>query len=217
MNLHELDVYFRGGRDYIQGSLILSRTFDHLLSRDILSAGRNPVLTSAKFTSISHTGIAYSETKEKHAIGSISFKDDDNSVTVYIYKTENMPVRIDEKPSLVAGSNFTARLEGKVQFTSAANFDQIIDAVVQCTKLAHSKMEDGLYDIWFTGIAKTQFPLLPNFGDAKEIDGVLEQEPLLMREHDGFFQTLCKVSLLLGDNDPFNFNISYAYKKKRPV
>ena len=147
MNLHELDVYFRGGRDYIQGSIILSRTFDHLLSRDILSAGRNPVLTSAKFTSISHTGIAYSETKEKHAIGSISFKDDDNGVTVYIYKTENMPVRIDEKPSLVTGSDFTARLEGKVQFTSAANFDQIIDAVRQLFDDASGRFERATFEM----------------------------------------------------------------------
>ena len=214
MNSHALDVYFRGGRDYVQGSLILSRTFEHLVSRNILSAKRNPVLTSAKFTSISHTGIAYSETKEKNSIGSVSFKDDENRTTVHIYKTDTMPVRIDEKPSLVTDSNFTAPLEGTVWFKSSANFDQIIDAVVQCTKLAHSKMEEGLYDIWFTGIAKTQFPLLPNFDDGEEIKGVLEQHPLIMREHEGIFQTLCKVTLSLGDDEPINFNISYAYKKK---
>lgn len=214
MNLYNLPVYFRGDRNYIQGSLILSRVCTDLVEKGAISPLDDVVMTSAKFSEISNSGIAYSNTKDKHSIGSVSFVAGDQKILVYIYKSDNIPNRVEEKPSLITNSRFKAPLDGTVWFKSAGSFDQIIDAIVQATKLAHKRIADDLYDIWFTGLGKTKFPIFPFTDISQDIVGVLEVKPLLSRQNENVFQTLSRVTLSLGENEPFGFNVSYAYKKK---
>lgn len=206
-----LDVFFRGERNYIQGSLILYLAAQELASQT--SAGSEALrLREAKFTTLMNHAIDISlaTVPDPQAAGLLKFTRGGETTFVAIHPADRpQPPRQADRPALVTEMRETARLCGSGRYEQLGNFDEAIAALVELNKALHAGLDRQVRDIWFAGLKKTNLAVTRSpFGAS----GHLSVELLMERPWQERHLTLSRVQVSPDGDKPLAFEILFSYR-----
>jgi len=146
-----LDVYLRGGRDYIQGTQIIARIAETLPEA-------HWTLRRAEFARITGSRVAISETiPGRDALGSVEFLHSHEAPRRFFLVDTHLPAPRRDDPLGI----HVLRIDGSNPPDSAYVFDGVRDiedmlnVLVQATKGEHERRFVGCHDIWLTGFRNT--------------------------------------------------------------
>jgi hypothetical protein len=207
----DLDVFFRGRRTYIQGSLILSLT----AAWPGLRLGlEGPVLLhEAGFTSLVDHGVrAVLDADGAGGFGTARFSVGGASRTVrFVAVDDTSPPRVGDEPTRLESLAIAEGLNGEAVAAVGGGFGDFLCAVVEANKRIHERAADGVYDVWFTGLRKAAIPTDPR-GLPERVRLVFTS--LMQRRHENQRQSLSRVEVLGDGNAQVvpPFLCTFAYK-----
>lgn len=211
-----LDVYFCGDREYIQGSQIISKSRDWLLSR-----GLSPqALTSAEFREIIAEKCVVSCNDSAlpiKASAQLKFIDSkSNPINVFVFKscTGEAPFRQAEEQK--QPYDFTLNTQGEelpyrasTQFVYDGCFGSLMKTCVEFSKVLHLAAFPGCQDVWFSGIRNGNIPTdLPNDPTPRTISIDVQYVRSFGRQSLSTSLMNCD----LGRGNEIEFQIIYAFK-----
>ena len=209
-----LDVFFRGERNYIQGSLILHLAAQELVTQSGCDSDALR-LQEAKFvTLMDHAiDISVAETPDPQATGSLKFSLGDRTLFVSIHPAERpRPPRRPDRPALISAFQETGRLSGEGRYEELANFDDAIAALVELNKALHARLDSRVTDIWFAGIRNADLAVTRSpFGPC----GRIAVECSMERPWQERTLTLSRVKVLPDGHNQLAFEILFSYRLGR--
>jgi hypothetical protein len=216
MSTQPLDIFFRGKRPYIQGSLILSAAAALLCQAGSKDTGHDLTLIKAKFSNITDKGLILSdEASAPHAdaalIGDASFRGGDGVKTVYFFEDKTVvPARRDDRGSLLTNLTITEPLNGTASYDILPSIDELLGAIVEAVKALHQALGKTVYDVWFTGFSGAK---LPTTAVDISTTGTLTIKNMMRRGTEEQYQTLFRIELNQDNQDaPQSFMLTFAYK-----
>lgn len=209
-----LDVFYRGERNYIQGSLIISLCAEKLT--EMLPAEKHPVfLREAKFSALINQAVDYSfSAKPEHGgAGTLRFStgDQDFIATIFAADQPSPPRRPDEVSRIVDLAE-GARLCGEAGYRDLASFDDAISAVVELNKELHARLSDDLEDIWFAGLRNAELPVA---GSPFGASGRITLDLMVERPWQDRILTLSQVAVHPDHCPPMTFEITYSSRNRQ--
>lgn len=154
-----LDIFYRGSRNYIQGSLIISRVVDFLSAK----AGHALVVERARFRRIlnGNLGLAVNGEVPDHLfLGDVTIRDPHESRTTYILcedeaRTRPVPRHPDDA-SRISHYQALGPLAACALFRPFLNFDDVIATAVETVKRCVTESFPGCSDVWFTALQRSE-------------------------------------------------------------
>jgi len=202
-----IDVFFRGDRPYIQGSLVLSQA-----ARIAFDGFGDGFLVSAKFSQIITCGVEVAPSGEGsgEAFGEAQFRTVDgerHKLEFFACKAVEPPRRPDRGSTLTSFSD-DGNLNASAAFSIAPELDDLLAAVVETTKKAHERLPASVYDVWFTGFRGAHLPLN---ADLIPQSGQIVIENRVRRGDGGSYQTLFNARIESAA-EAHEFLLSFAYR-----
>lgn len=163
-----LELFFRGERDYIQGSLLLSQAVAAWEAGTPASAPRPWALTRADFRSVSHAHCVV--TDEPPAPGETPRAllrlrcDDGSKCTLRVLDDPDRPEpppRVADRPPLVESFEPTGRLVAKLSLAPIGSFDDLVAALVQTGRRLYLENFPGASRPWILSFYDLTLPLDP--------------------------------------------------------
>lgn len=216
MSYFDLPVFFRGKRNYIQGSMILSLAAEKLIAEGIIQDIESAKLIKAKFNQITDKGVKLlvadqHDKKDDIILGEASFSENSNSLKVYfIEDTQNTPPQEEDRSSLIQNFTITEELNGTCVFTIEPTLDDKLASIVEVVKTLHSDLSNDVYDIWFTGFSGANFPL-----NSQNIStsGKITVKNVMKKKTPDFIQTLFRITIDEPESGmSSSFMLTFAYK-----
>jgi hypothetical protein len=206
-----LEVFFRGERNYIQGSLILFLATQELAAHSGEASGEI-FLREAKFNALMDHAIDISTSgiPDEGGTGLLKFSVAQEEAFVSIHPAErSAPPRHADRPGLIADVVETDRLCGRARYQELQNFDEAISAVVELNKELHSRLGERILDIWFAGLRNARLAVARSpFGSSGHIAvGLMLERPSQER-----ILTLSRVQVMPDSGKPLTFEILFSYR-----
>jgi hypothetical protein len=163
-----LEVFFRGERDYIQGSLLLSQAVAAWEAATPRGAPRPWALTRADFRSIARGHCLV--TDEAPAAGeapraSLRLRLDDGSrCTLHVLddpERSEPPRRAADRPPLVESFEATGRLAARLSLGPIGSFDDLVAALVQTGRRLYVENFPGARRPWILSFYDLTLPVDP--------------------------------------------------------
>jgi hypothetical protein len=215
-----LDVFLNGKRNYVQGSQILARTGELILS----NFGSGPKLTEFAFksTTLNLVGVWLAEENAAdeqqgtgHTIGDALFQSDKSSIRAKFVELSAAAPKADVPETVAlklksggAGGN------GRFAFRGASSFEDALRTIVQAVKRLHEDLAQDARDIWLTGMRAAMIPIDRGFADS---DGEIGVELVRLMRSPPQYQTLNKVTITGGDGGLAPFFVTFALRSDRGV
>lgn len=202
----DLDVFFRGSRPYIQGSLILSQAAAVASER-----WQATELCDAKFSSIVEQAVFVSDAQDaSKPFGDATFRDaqGDTSRLRFYAVVDSAPPHRDDRGSCLTEFEHDGELNARSTFRIEPDLDNLLAAIVETTKTAHEKLPGDIRDVWFTGFRGARFPTEQTRIPAS---GTIEVKNRMRRGANQQFQTLFDTVVHWADGSS-DFLLSFAYK-----
>ena len=201
-----LDVFFRGSRPYIQGSLILSQAA--VVAQQWWQA---TTLSASKFSEIVESSVWVSDEKsEADSFGEATFSDGQgNNHRMYFFiDSGTPPPRHPDRGSCLTQFETDGDLNTRSEFEIEPNPDDLLAAIVETTKTAHEKLPGDIRDVWFTGFRGADIPISP---ERIAPSGAIHLECRMHRGKGQQYQTLFAATVESADGE-YEFLLSFAYK-----
>jgi hypothetical protein len=202
-----IDVCRLNGRDYVQGSQMVSRVC-------ALFDPEGTSLAQAKFVQLTRHAVCAVGADELAAdettIGTIQLSGARCPVDIHLIELPGLaPARTQPARTRVTDLQHDHRLSGRYTFAAERGVDGVLDALVQGIKLLHEGLDPPVSDIWFTGLRGFALPLaLPEFNGIGQVDVAR----LRILSNQGHHQSLMKARLTWqGQPQPLEGLVSFAF------
>jgi hypothetical protein len=203
-----IDVCCLNGRDYVQGSQMISRVC-------ALVDPAGTTLAQAKFVRLTRHAVCAVGVDDLAAdettIGTIQFSGARRPADVHLIELAGLaPARTQPTRTRITDLQHDHHLAGRFTFFAVERgVDGVLDALVQGIKLLHEGLNPPVSDIWFAGLRGFALPLeLPEF----EGYGQADVARLRLLSHQGRHQSLMKVRLTWrGRPEPLEGMVSFAF------
>lgn len=212
-----LDVFIRGSRNYVQGSQVLSRSFEIL--RPTAEFSPRPVLISAKFESVTQQSVWMARQlrpeQADNQIGSSVFRVGDKPVQLYYYADPSSGARhIGDKPNPIVEfdnrSVIPEKPEGFATFSSNATAESLLEGVIAVVKRLHQDIDRNVVDVWFTALARAS---IEDRAPSAEFAVEMQVEHRMRRMVGERVQTLSSVTLNTSEIGIVpTFQIAFSYR-----
>jgi len=147
-----LDLFYRGGRSYVQGSLIAS-TACHWLSD---ASGQAPVsLERIRFKRISqgHLVLSDQSPSKEEALGDIVVHQNGERLRFFLAEIQDEELsRYEDDASRLLDYGFDGALCCHSTAQPPSNLDDLLSAIVETVKQCVGETYPGASDIWFIGL-----------------------------------------------------------------
>ena len=161
-----LNLFYRGARNYIQGSLATSSSLAlWASSRDDAGDWK---LVKVAFTNLLNGHYRVSDgNKHGRPDGKIDLAaNDGRRTTLYITpdpERRPLPPRQTDSPGLLEGFDFGDNRYVETSYNHAGGLDQFLLALIEANKRWHSVSFPGARDIWFLSLYETALPIGGDF------------------------------------------------------
>ena len=210
-----VDVFHRGQRDYIQGSLMLSTVVDSLLEGGIVD-GADAHLSRVRFKRILNSNLAYQLGQYQEPdtlLGDFVLVSGGRTVNVSLIedrqRTRDVP-RVADAPSRLARYQHLAQLECEAEFLPFECFDDVLCTVVETVKRCIAESYPTGRNIWFAAVQRGNVgPYLANnpcAGSVRVADGKVTAS-------GGRYMVSSKVQLNLADGRNANTEVIFTFQE----
>ncbi len=205
-----LDVCLRGTRSYIQGSQMLAKAAEWLVSEGFGAA----VLTSAKFSKLTNRKVMLQLDNEPAPpnlmrLGMATYGTGAGTLNVQFLEHESACApRCPEQPSRISSYDSCGAGVGYCRFATDGTHESYLAAVVEILKKQQAGLAAHVEEIWFTALSNAELQIAPT----PPLQGGLKASLLLSRAVNGRFQTLSRVETELptGSIEIQPFQVSFA-------
>jgi hypothetical protein len=163
-----LELFFRGERDYLQGSLILSQAVATFAGA--LAPGEPKPLTvaQASFRSITACHCLVTDEKpprEAPAIASLRLRlEGGGASSLWVVEDPDRPEpppRMPDAPGLLRSCEGNADLSAKASLAPIASFDDLVSGLIQVIRGALSDFRPGARNVWLLSLTDMALPIDP--------------------------------------------------------
>jgi len=206
----KLEVFYRGNRAYIQGSLIISLVYDYLTERN---KDKDIEIRRVKFKKILNGPliISFSPDQTKTlAIGEIITSIDGEKQIVYLAEDDlsvEIPKRCDNEPSRLIEYENEGHMQSHAVFRPVETCDDLFCSLVETVKRSVSESFEAAKDVWFIGLQKSNIAFNENI---QGMGGVLHVREGSETWHDNRVITSSNVVFEFDNNVSFGANILFS-------
>lgn len=203
-----LDVFFRGSRSYIQGSLIISRVAELVAGH--CGSDTPTLLLDAKFTHLMNSAIdvQLGSRPVEGGDGTLRLQRGAEVVHATVFATDAVAPRRADRAVFDARIVESGRLSGTARYGGLGSFDDSLAFVVHVNKALHERLGDGVTDVWFAGLRNAVLPVQwQPFGE----HGELSLDLRLERPWGERVLTLSQVRIAPHGGAPLQFEIIYSH------
>lgn len=210
-DLHRIDVFLNGGRDYVQGTQMIARAAEILPGGSVETA----VLTTAAFKKITRNKILClrgdaAPPEGLALIGDAGFKRDGETLTLRFAELVE-PAERRDLPENVAYEPLGALnpdLCGDFAFAGLDSFEDLLVLIVQTVKAVHEAAGPDVHDIWFTGCRNAALPL----AGPPMTAGKLTVRHLRLLGRAPLFQTMSAIDVEGTGGDTLTAIVTFAFQ-----
>lgn len=210
-----VDVFFRGGRNYIQGSLITSRVLETLTQHH----GRETIgVERVRFKTIKDTRVAIVSTASGglNVFGDIFCSIDGSTYKFYLVEVDGpKPERIEDSPSQIIEYANNGHMSCVAKIRKPESFDEIMSAIIETVKKCVTKSFDGASDIWFTEMSHSNLKILDSSLSNDDIVITVVNEAELIRMNR--IMTRSNVKINFGNSNFRNAKIVFTHLDNKGI
>jgi hypothetical protein len=215
LNTVPVDVFHRGQRDYIQGSLMLSTVVESLLGGGAIDCA-DAHLSKVRFKRILNSNLAYvlgQYHEPDSLLGEFVLVSGGRTLNVSLIedrqRSREVP-RVADAPSRLSRYQHLAQLECEAEFLPFECFDDVLCTVVETVKRCIAESYPSGRNIWFAALQRGNLgPWLAN--DARV--GVVRVADGKVTASGGRYMVSSKVQLNLADGRNANTEVIFTFQE----